>query len=142
MRSLVARTVVVAAISISAAAAFAQEAIGPATTRETPLGTILVGPNGMTLYTYDRDRPGVSNCQRDCAFDWPPFLVLDDTTPADGRWSTVTHFSGFAAMVRERPMWAFDGKPLYYSALDVEPGDVNADGLGGVWHAVVIEPPD
>src|ERR1044071_1378559 len=39
------------------------------------LGAFLVGPNGMTLYLYTKDTPGVSNCYDKCATAWPPLLV-------------------------------------------------------------------
>jgi hypothetical protein len=38
--------------------------------------------------------------------------------------------------------WGWNGKPLYYFAGDRGPGDVEGDGLGGVWHAVRAAAPD
>lgn len=37
----------------------------------------LTDQNGMTLYTFDKDRPGESNCYDQCALSWPPYLVSD-----------------------------------------------------------------
>jgi predicted lipoprotein with Yx(FWY)xxD motif len=36
--------------------------------------------------------------------------------------------------------WGADGKPLYYFAGDAQPGDVNGDNSGGVWHVVRAKP--
>lgn len=38
------------------------------------LGDILVGPTGMTLYTFTNDTPGVTNCFERCATNWPPLV--------------------------------------------------------------------
>src|SRR6185437_12433588 len=39
------------------------------------LGSIVTDPKGMTLYTYDKDTQGQSNCTGQCAVNWPPFTV-------------------------------------------------------------------
>lgn len=36
------------------------------------MGDILVGSNGLTLYIFDRDTEGVSNCSGGCLNAWPP----------------------------------------------------------------------
>ena len=38
-------------------------------------GTILADRSGRTLYLYDPDTSGVSNCAGGCALAWPPFLT-------------------------------------------------------------------
>ncbi|HSC01194.1 MAG TPA: hypothetical protein VLE45_14850, partial [Burkholderiaceae bacterium] len=35
----------------------------------------LVGNNGMTLYTFDRDAAGKSACNGPCATNWPPLMA-------------------------------------------------------------------
>ena len=35
-------------------------------------GQILVGPTGLTLYTFARDQAGTSNCYDSCEQNWPP----------------------------------------------------------------------
>ena len=41
----------------------------------TGAGQVLSTSSGMTLYTYDKDVLGQSNCYGDCAEYWPPFLA-------------------------------------------------------------------
>lgn len=90
---------------------------------------VLVGSNGMTLYTFDRDTaPGKSACNGPCATNWPPLLAASGAT-ASGDWSIVTRDDG-------SKQWAYKGKPVYYWAKDQKPGDRTGDGVNGVWHVV------
>ncbi|MDO8374470.1 MAG: hypothetical protein Q7T39_21295, partial [Polaromonas sp.] len=49
---------------------------------------VLVGPNGMTLYTFDRDvtGSGKSVCNGPCATNWPP-LMAAETDKASGDYT-------------------------------------------------------
>jgi predicted lipoprotein with Yx(FWY)xxD motif len=49
---------------------------------------ILTDAKGMTLYTWDKDAVGVSNCYDQCAVNWPPAWVPADTA-VSGDWSLV-----------------------------------------------------
>lgn len=87
----------------------------------------LSAENGMTLYTFDNDSAGTSNCYDSCAVSWSPYLAAAGAAaPADG-FSTVQRRDG-------TQQWAKDGAPLYFWAGDAAPGDTNGDGVGGVWH--------
>jgi predicted lipoprotein with Yx(FWY)xxD motif len=111
-------------LCIGADAAFAQSV--PATAANTVKGNALVDGKGMTLYVFDRDNTGKSNCNGTCAAIWPPFAV-----PADGKasadWSVVNRDDG-------SKQWAHKGKPLYTFSKDAKPGDANGDGVNNVWH--------
>ena len=91
---------------------------------------VLVGPNGMTLYTFDKDAAGSgkSVCNGGCATNWPP-LMAADTDKADGSYSIVTRDDG-------KKQWAMNGKPLYFWAKDTKPGDKTGDGVMSAWHVV------
>lgn len=115
--------VAAAALSLVAGLAIA----APAGLTKSGAG-VLVDNKGMTLYTFDNDQPGVSNCYGGCASSWPPFVARSGAG-ADGDFSLVTRKDGSA-------QWAFKGKPLYYWAGDAKPGDMTGDGVGGVWHVV------
>jgi len=115
----------------AATATVAQTPMGPAMTAASPLGTILVGPTGMTLYTWDRDtEPNVSTCYNQCAVNWPPFVVEAGAT-ASGDWTIVPRTDGTS-------VWAYMGKPLYYFINDTAPGQTNGNQPEGTWHAVII----
>ena len=91
---------------------------------------VLAGPNGMTLYVFDRDAAGSgkSACNGPCATNWPPLMATDADQPA-GDYTVVTRDDG-------KKQWAMKGKPLYYWAKDTKPGDKTGDNVGTVWHVV------
>ncbi|MBZ6078385.1 COG4315 family predicted lipoprotein [Microvirga puerhi] len=105
--------------------AIAQTAM-PAKTAETPKGKALVDAKGMTLYTFDKDAAGKSNCNGTCAQNWPP-LMADASAKASGDWSTVKRDDGSM-------QWAYKGKPLYTWAKDTKPGETTGDGVNNIWH--------
>ena len=111
-------------LSICIAAAFAQSA--PATSADTSKGKALVDGKGMTLYIFDRDATGKSNCNGQCASNWLPLLAPADAK-ASGVWTIITRDDG-------RKQWAYKGKPLYAWSKDTKPGDVTGDGVNNVWH--------
>lgn len=88
---------------------------------------MLAGPNGMTLYTFDRDAAGSgkSVCNGPCASNWPP-LAAAAADRAGGDYSIVTRDDGSR-------QWAYKGKPLYFWAKDAKPGDKTGDGFNNVW---------
>ena len=90
---------------------------------------VLVGANGMTLYTFDKDAAGSgkSVCNGPCASNWPPLMALD-ADAASGDWSVVTRDDG-------KKQWAMKAKPLYFWAKDSKPGDKTGDGVLGAWHS-------
>lgn len=90
---------------------------------------VLVGSNDMTLYIFDKDTQGVSNCYDTCAEKWPPLFAADDAM-AEGDFSVVARTDG-------TNMWAYKGMPLYFWVDDMAPGDITGDGVGGVWHLAV-----
>jgi predicted lipoprotein with Yx(FWY)xxD motif len=91
---------------------------------------ILTDAKGMTLYTWDKDAVGVSNCYDKCAVNWPPLLVPADTA-VSGDWSLVDRTDSDMMIV------AYKGWPLYLWIKDTKPGDTTGDGVGGTWHTAV-----
>ena len=86
---------------------------------------VLVGPNGMTLYIFDKDTGDKSVCNGGCATNWPPFMAADSDKPS-GDFTIVTRDDG-------KKQWAAKGWPLYYWVKDTKPGDKTGDGVGGNW---------
>lgn len=93
-------------------------------------GPYLTDFQGMTLYTYDKDTTGVSNCSGACVAAWPVYTsgaTAQKTFPAN--ISVITRADG-------SKQFAWKGMPLYYFAKDTKAGDISGDGVGGVWHIV------
>lgn len=111
------------ALSITAALGACASLSEPAKVRED----VLVGPNGMTLYTFDRDTTGSgkSLCNGPCATNWPPLLAAGQDTGM-GDYSIISRDDG-------KRQWAFRGKPLYYWVKDQKPGDKTGDGFNNAW---------
>lgn len=102
------------------------------------LGPILVDAEGMTLYLFTNDTPGVSNCYGDCEVKWPPLLVDAGEMPTAapglmGKLGTTTRKDGSIQVT-------YDGWPLYYWWEDINPGDTTGQGVGGVWYVVDARP--
>jgi predicted lipoprotein with Yx(FWY)xxD motif len=91
-------------------------------------GGVMVGPNNMTLYTFDKDTAGRSVCVDKCAVNWPPFMAAAGSADS-GDWTVITRPDG-------SKQWAHKGKPLYYWIKDQKPGDKTGDNVGNVWHVV------
>ena len=97
---------------------------------DTPTRTadgVLVGPSGMTLYTFDRDEAGSgkSACNGPCANIWPALGVAETAKPM-GDYTIVVRDDG-------KKQWAYKGRPLYYWSKDAKPGDKTGDGFNGLW---------
>ena len=100
--------------------------MGPAEVMRTAIGPVLADRRGRTLYTFDKDRPGVSACYDKCAHAWPPFLARRGAR-SHRPW-TLVHRRGGAVQ------WAYKGEPLYTWFKDYKPGQTSGDGVRGVWH--------
>jgi predicted lipoprotein with Yx(FWY)xxD motif len=122
----VALTAALAGLAMLAACAD-MDGAGPAKVGDSGVGKVLVDAKGMTLYTFDRDAPGKSNCNGQCAQNWPPLMASGDAK-SSGDWAVVTRDDG-------AKMWAYKGKPLYTWVRDTKPGDTTGDGFANnVWH--------
>lgn len=119
-----------AALALCTSAAFAEDYAGGAI-KTSDIGgkEVLTDANGMTLYTYDKDTAGVTNCYDKCATNWPPLAAAADAT-AEGDFTIVDRTDG-------TKMWAYKGMPLYLWIKDTAPGQTTGDGVGGVWHTAI-----
>jgi predicted lipoprotein with Yx(FWY)xxD motif len=95
----------------------------------TKLGKILVGTNGMSLYTRGGDSATLSTCTGSCAVAWPP-LTLPKGQQAVGAPGVNGTFDALA-----RPdgtiQATYDDQPLYYFHGDARAGDVTGNGVDG-----------
>jgi predicted lipoprotein with Yx(FWY)xxD motif len=116
-----------ALLSLSAAGAFGAAWMEA----DTSKGKIYTDASGMTLYTFDKDEAGKSNCYDECATEWPPFQAAADAM-AEGEWTIIERTDG-------TKQWAYEGKPLYLYHDDKKAGDMAGDGEGGVWHIAMAD---
>lgn len=93
-------------------------------------GNYITNTKGMTLYTFDKDTNGVSNCYNSCAELWPPYMVGNTVEK-----QLPEHISKITRSDSSK-QFAWNGMSLYYYAGDKAVGDVKGDGLNGIWHLV------
>ncbi|HXW95628.1 MAG TPA: hypothetical protein VEJ19_07975 [Nitrososphaerales archaeon] len=103
------------------------------------IGFYLVNGSGMTLYyrTTDIQSNGTSTCTGSCVQVWPVFYVENLTLPPGlnaSSFNVVTRADG-------KQQLTYDGWPLYFFSGDHKPGDVNGQGIGGIWFAVNLPAP-
>lgn len=115
--------------SNSAAPAAAPTSADIITTMSGAKGNYLVGASGMTLYVFDKDTKGVSNCSGSCAGLWPPYTTSSAPTTLPTNVSLITRADGTM-------QFAYKGLPLYYYSGDQATGDMTGDGFNGIWHIV------
>lgn len=89
---------------------------------------LLADAAGRTVYTFDKDTAGKSNCSGGCLAAWPMFTAKPGAK-AQGDFGLIDAAGG-------QQQWTVKGKPLYYFAGDAQPGERNGDGSGGTWHVV------
>lgn len=81
--------------------------------------------NGFTLYTFDNDTAGVSNCSGTCLTNWPA-LMAHAGAVATAPYSLVQRASG-------EMQWALNGMPLYFFVGDTQAGQTNGEAVGNNW---------
>ena len=109
------------------------EPANPVAAGETALGATLTDRSGRTLYALTTDASGKSSCYDGCAASWPALTVEGPVTAGEDveadRVATTERRDGTAQVT-------YKGMPLYHYAGDARSGDVNGQGIGGVWFAV------
>ena len=122
MHKLIGSLAILALTTVSAFAA------APAMMGDTSAGKMLTTSKGMTLYTFDKDMMGKSECDAKCLKMWPAFYA-DKSAKPEGDFTVVKASDG-------KSMWAYKGMPLYRYHDDKKAGDMMGEGKGGVWHVV------
>jgi predicted lipoprotein with Yx(FWY)xxD motif len=105
-------------------------------TRSTSLGTVLVGPNGHTLYMFSPDTKTKSHCTGECAVNWPPL-----TTKGAARVSGSAKASELGSISRGGGVRqvTYDGHPLYEYIADTSAGQTSGQATdvdGGWWYVL------
>jgi predicted lipoprotein with Yx(FWY)xxD motif len=100
---------------------------------QSSLGPILTDRKGRTLYAFARDKNGGSSCSADCVATWPALTSRSAVTAASGANSTLL---GQTRRAEGTTQATYGAWPLYYYAGDMNAGDVDGQGVDGVWFAV------
>ena len=95
------------------------------------LGAFLTGSNGMTLYTWANDEPGITNCYDQCAENWPPLILeerqaLTAGAGAPGELGLTEREDGSMQVT-------YNSWPLYFWINDTQSGDATGHLVGGTW---------
>ena len=90
---------------------------------------IVTDTKGLTMYVFDVDTGSESQCYDACAAAWPPLLIEAGQT-VEAPLGTTIRKDGAVQVT-------LNGRPIYYFVGDGKPGDINGDGLQGVWHIIV-----
>ncbi|NBD25777.1 plastocyanin/azurin family copper-binding protein [Paenibacillus glycinis] len=96
------------------------------------LGNYLTDASGRTLYYFDKDTAGKSNCAGDCLVNWPAYSAGGTGVPTGvnaADWGTITRADGSMQST-------FKGFPLYYFIKDAKAGDTLGQNVGSVWFVV------
>ncbi len=120
-----------AALMLGAFAVAAQEAATLNVRNINGLGPVLVAQNGMTLYTFKRDRLDTTNCVEPCTNNWPPYtvssmemLTLGEGIP--GEIGTIERPDGTLQVT-------YNQMPLYFWVNDQAPGDATGHNFRTNW---------
>jgi len=101
------------------------------------LGNILTDSQGITLYIFKNDTPGVSNCTGTCAQNWLPLTVTAGQQPVAG--TGITGQLGVIQRSDGTSQVTYNDMPLYRFVGDKQPGDTNGQGmLNGAWSVVAL----
>ncbi len=93
-------------------------------------GRLLVNHKSFSVYTWDGDEPGKSNCAGQCLVQWSPVLA-PEAAEERGEWTIIERSPGIE-------QWAFRGKALYTYVLDPRTRSVIGSDVPG-WHNVYTQ---
>jgi predicted lipoprotein with Yx(FWY)xxD motif len=96
-------------------------------------GRILTDLAGRTLYGFLPDKNGASACGEDCVATWPPLTSRAPVTAASGASSALL---GKTVRTEGAVQATYGNWPLYYYAGDMQPGDVDGQGVNGIWFVI------
>jgi predicted lipoprotein with Yx(FWY)xxD motif len=95
----------------------------------TPLGQVITGDAGKTLYFFAGDAAGMANCTGGCASTWPIFY---QEIPIVGKGLKASDFNTITRADGNKQT-TFKGWPLYYFSKDTKAGDVAGENVGNAW---------
>jgi predicted lipoprotein with Yx(FWY)xxD motif len=121
----------------TASAAGAAKKSTKVTLRDSRYGKVLFDGKGGALYLFTSDAQGKSNCDGDCAAEWPPFYARGKLRPGPG---VNRKLLGKTIRSDGRKQVTYAGHPLYYWVDDPRNQILchNVTEFGGDW--LVVRP--
>ncbi len=135
MRTRLVRVVALfAALALVGAGVALAAAVTVNSAKNPTLGKIVVNSRGFTLYHNTKEK-GSIKCTGACTAVWPPLIVGKTATVKAGPGINLAKLGKI-----KRPDGRFQvtyfGKPLYRYAPDAKAGNINGEGIGGIWFAL------
>jgi predicted lipoprotein with Yx(FWY)xxD motif len=93
-------------------------------------GQILTTSSGLSVYSWDGDKRGKSNCLADCLTQWTP-VPAGDFAVSHGEWGAIERSPGVK-------QWVFRGMPLYTRILDRRVHSLAGSDVRG-WNNVYVQ---
>jgi predicted lipoprotein with Yx(FWY)xxD motif len=100
---------------------------------QSSLGSILTDQNGRTLYAFANDKNRNSTCTGQCIATWPALAGSKAVTATSGAQMSLV---GETKRTEGTLQATYGDWPLYYYAGDMNPGDVDGQGVDGVWFVI------
>lgn len=104
--------------------------------RKVKVGKVLTGPNGHTVYLFEKDKGGKSACYGKCAKVWSPLTTTGTPQPGKGLKASLLATSKRRDGMKQV---TYGGHPLYYYEDDKKPGTTEGEGskeFGAEWYVV------
>ena len=101
---------------------------------QSKAGQIVVADQGLSVYYFTKNTKdsGNSVCTGACLTSWPPVTSTTATPTVNG----VTGKVGTIPTADGKMQVTINGMPIYYYSKDQAAGDINGQGVGGVWFLV------
>jgi predicted lipoprotein with Yx(FWY)xxD motif len=103
--------------------------------RNSAYGQILATKSGYTLYIRLGDEFRDSKCFKICLDAFPPELT--NGAPQAGPGLLAADLGDLTANNSWEQV-SYGGRPLYRYRLDTKPGEINAEGKGGIWYVIGV----
>jgi predicted lipoprotein with Yx(FWY)xxD motif len=100
---------------------------------QSSLGPILTDQNGRTLYAFTNDKNRSSSCSGQCIATWPALAGSKAVTVTSGAQKSLV---GETKRTEGTLQATYGQWPLYYYAGDMNAGDVDGQGVDGVWFVI------
>lgn len=96
---------------------------------DAKFGAVLTDSVGRTLYFFSSDVAGTANCTGACETTWPVYYSSNASTDLNvnaAEVAVITRADG-------KKQSTYKGYPLYYYMNDLSTGQINGDGVAGIW---------